>query len=116
MSLTLSLKALNNCSEIKLKGAPLSELDFEELHALVEAEMLKDQPNLILNLAEIKILNSLGINSLIKIFTKCRNNGGDLYIVNISEKINQVLLLTKLNTVLNIANSTAEAEENFNLN
>jgi anti-sigma B factor antagonist len=71
---------------------------------------------LILNLAEIKILNSLGINSLIKIFTKCRNNGGDLYIVNISEKINQVLLLTKLNTVLNIANSTAEAEENFNLN
>lgn len=116
MSLTLSLKALNNCSEIKLKGAPLSELDFEELHALVEAEMVKDQPNLILNLAEIKILNSLGINSLIKIFTKCRNNGGDLYIVNISEKINQVLLLTKLNTVLNIANSTAEAEENFNLN
>lgn len=116
MSLTLSLKALNNCSEIKLKGAPLSELDFEELHAVVEAEMVKDQPNLILNLAEIKILNSLGINSLIKIFTKCRNNGGDLYIVNISEKINQVLLLTKLNTVLNIANSTAEAEENFNLN
>jgi anti-sigma B factor antagonist len=91
-------------------------VDFDELHAVVEAEMVKDQPNLILNLAEIKILNSLGINSLIKIFTKCRNNGGDLYIVNISEKINQVLLLTKLNTVLNIANSTAEAEENFNLN
>jgi anti-sigma B factor antagonist len=116
MSLTLSLKVLNNCSEIKLQGSPLSEVDFEELHAVVEAEMVKDQPNLILNLAEIKILNSLGINSLIKIFTKCRNNGGDLYIVNISEKINQVLLLTKLNTVLNIANSTAEAEENFNLN
>jgi anti-sigma B factor antagonist len=116
MSLTLSLKVLKNCSEIKLQGSPLSEVDFEELHAVVEAEMVKDQPNLILNLAEIKILNSLGINSLIKIFTKCRNNGGDLYIVNISEKINQVLLLTKLNTVLNIANSTAEAEENFNLN
>jgi anti-sigma B factor antagonist len=116
MSLTLSLKVLKNCSEIKLQGSPLSEVDFEELHAVVEAEMVKDQPNFILNLAEIKILNSLGINSLIKIFTKCRNNGGDLYIVNISEKINQVLLLTKLNTVLNIANSTAEAEENFNLN
>ena len=78
--------------------------------------MKKDEPNLILNLAQIKLLNSLGINTLIKIFTKCRNNGGDLYIVNISEKINQVLLLTKLNTVLNIANSTAEAEEIFNLN
>ena len=62
MSLTLSLKVLKNCSEIKLQGSPLSEVDFEELHAVVEAEMVKDQPNLILNLAEIKILNSLGIN------------------------------------------------------
>lgn len=116
MSLTLSQIAHNNCSEILVEGSALTEPDFVELLSLVENKMKKDQPNLILNLAKIKLLNSLGINTLIKIFTKCRNNGGDLYIVNISEKINQVLLLTKLNTVLNIANSTAEAEEFFKLN
>lgn len=115
MSLTLSQTAYKNCCEILVEGSGLSEVDFEELHAVVEAEINNTQVNLILNLEKVKILNSLGINALIKIFTKCRNNGGDMYIVNISEKINQVLLLTKLNTVLNIANSTAEAEENFNL-
>ncbi len=116
MSLILSQVAHNNCNEILLEGTGLTEVDFQELLDLVDHKMKKDEPNLILNLAQIKLLNSLGINTLIKIFTKCRNNGGDLYIVNISEKINQVLLLTKLNTVLNIANSTAEAEEIFNLN
>lgn len=116
MSLTLSQVNRKNCNEIILKGSALTEVDFVELLQMVEADMEKDEPNLILNLEQIKLLNSLGINTLIKIFTKCRNNGGDMYIVNISEKINQVLLLTKLNTVLNIANSTAEAEENFNLN
>ena len=116
MSLTLSLISHSNYSEITLEGSALTEPDFDELNAVVEAEIEKNQSNLILNLKEVKVLNSLGINTLIKIFTKCRNNGGDMYIVNISEKINQVLLLTKLNTVLNIATSTAEAEENFNLN
>tara|TARA_B110000046_G_C12953462_1_gene381199 strand:- start:144 stop:494 length:351 start_codon:yes stop_codon:yes gene_type:complete len=115
MSLTLSQTAHKNCSEILVEGSGLSEVDFEEIHAVVEAEINNTQPNLILNLEKVRILNSLGINALIKIFTKCRNSGGDMYIVNISEKINQVLLLTKLNTVLNIANSTAEAQENFNL-
>lgn len=116
MSLTISQIERKNCNEIVLEGVALTEVDFVELLDLVESIMKKEEPNLILNLQQIKLLNSLGINTLIKIFTKCRNNGGDMYIVNISEKINQVLLLTKLNTVLNIANSTAEAEDYFNLN
>lgn len=116
MSLTLSQKEHSNCSEILLEGTALSEIDFEELNQAVNQRIESQNPNLIINLKDVKLLNSLGINTLIKIFTKCRNNGGDMYIVNISEKINQVLLLTKLNTVLNIATSTNEAVDSFNLN
>jgi anti-sigma B factor antagonist len=97
-----------------LSGSALSDIEFEALHALVNEHLEKDENNLILNLAGVKVLNSLGINALIRIFTRCRNHGGDLYIVNISDKINQVLLLTKLNTVLNIAPSVEEAVTNFN--
>jgi len=114
MSLTLKALPHDNCTEIQLIGSALSEPDFNELNKQVNDLMQADKPNLILNLKEIKILNSLGINTLIKVFTKCRNNGGDLYIVNISDKINQVLLLTKLNTVLNIAPSVDDAVKIFN--
>jgi anti-sigma B factor antagonist len=114
MGIELSEVSHTNCIEIKLAGSALSDIEFEGLHELVNEHLEKDQNNLILNLAGVKVLNSLGINALIRIFTRCRNHGGDLYIVNISDKINQVLLLTKLNTVLNIAPSVEEAVTNFN--
>lgn len=102
-----------NCNEIVLQGQGLSEQDYQPLEALAEKLIENGESNLILNLEEIKLLNSLGIKVLIKVFTKCRNQGGDLYIVNISDKISQVLLLTKLNTVLNIATSLNEAINQF---
>ena len=90
MSLKISTEKHSNCTEILLSGQPLSELDFEELQDEVKGQVEEGNCNLILNLGGVKILNSLGINALIKVMTRCRNNGGDLYIVNISEKINQV--------------------------
>ena len=68
MSLALSQITHPNCHEIALEGYALSELDFEELNALVDELISNKQPNLILNLKAVKILNSLGINTLIKIY------------------------------------------------
>lgn len=113
MSLTLTCIDHKVCTEIIADGTPLTENDFIGIHEKIEDLLAEEQPNVIINLEKINLLNSLGLNSLIKIFTKCRNNGGDMYIVNISDKINQVLLLTKLNTVLNIASSVQEAVNNF---
>lgn len=102
-----------NCNEIGLQGQGLSENDFTPLEEIADKLIENGEPNVILNLEHVKLINSLGIKSLIKIFTKCRNNNGDLYIVNISDKISHVLLLTKLNTVLNIASSLNEAINQF---
>lgn len=114
MSLIINRSSLDNCNVIGIEGAALSEVDFEELNDLVTELCDTGQPNVILDLAGVKVLNSLGINTLIRLFTRCRNHGGDLYIVNISDKINQVLLLTKLNTVLNIAPSVDSAVASIN--
>lgn len=115
MSIALSASHHINCNEIALDGSGLTEQDFEPLLKLVDDYINNGEPNLIINLEKVKLLNSLGINSMIKIFTKCRNQGGDMYIVNISDKISQVLLLTKLNTVLNIASSLNDAINKFAL-
>ncbi|MBI3136873.1 MAG: STAS domain-containing protein [Bacteroidetes bacterium] len=114
MSLSLSETSHSNCIELKLSGSALSKDEFSEFNTRVNELIEAGRSNLILNLDGIKLLNSLGINVLIRVFTRCRNHGGDLYIVNISDKINQVLLLTKLNTVLNIAPSVQTAVTNFN--
>ena len=113
MSLSLSFHHHITCNEISVEGLGLTEQDFSPLLIKVDEYLDNDEPNIIINLEKVKLLNSLGINTLIKIFTKCRNQGGDMYIVNISDKISQVLLLTKLNTVLNIASSLNDAINKF---
>lgn len=113
MSLDITHITHQNCTELRLSGKGLSEEDFSPLNELTSEQIKNHSPNFILNLENLDIINSLGLNSFIKTFTKSRNSGGDLYIVNISDKINHVLLLTKLNTVLNIATSLEEAKDNF---
>jgi anti-sigma B factor antagonist len=114
MPLQCSVQDHGSCAEIQLKGHALTEPEFEPLQEHLNVLLDQGQSNLIINLAGIDLLNSLGIKSLIKAFTRCRNKGGDLCIVNISPKINQVLLVTKLNTVLNIAPSVQDAVRSFN--
>lgn len=113
MSIELAAHHHINCNEISVAGTGLTESDFEPLIELADQYLSDGESNIILNLEGVKLLNSLGLNTLIKIFTKCRNQGGDLYIVNISDKISQLLLLTKLNTVLNIASSLNDAINKF---
>ena len=98
---------------ISVAGNILSSLDFKGLEDKIDELIQTDHVNLIIDLKNIAVINSLGVNGLIKTFTKCRNAGGDLFIVNISEKINHVLMLTKLNAVLNIVTSVEEAEKNI---
>jgi anti-anti-sigma factor len=113
MSLKVKVAHHIHCNELSLEGSPLTEQDFYPLQKQVDLLINNQESKIILNFEGVKLLNSLGINNLIKVMTKCRNQGGDLYIVNISDKISHVLLLTKLNTVLNIAASLNEAINKF---
>ena len=113
MSFIVNTKKHNNVVEISIDGSGMIPADFEELHDISDDFIAQGITNQVLNLENVRLLNSIGLNALIKILTKTRNAGGDLTIVNISDKINQLLLLTKLNTVLNIANSIEEAVLSF---
>ncbi|MFD1550978.1 hypothetical protein DNU06_04745 [Putridiphycobacter roseus] len=99
--------------EIKLEGKGIDE----EMFAIISKQIKEYENSLIIkfiiNLESMPLLTSTDLNYLIKSFTLIRNLGGELYIVNISDKINHVLLLTKLNTVLNIATSLKNALEHL---
>lgn len=75
-------------------------------------ELLSPEINqVIIDLKEIDYINSNGLNSLIAILTKTRTRGGDMVIFDINSKIEKLLLITKLNTVFNIAKTEKEAIE-----
>jgi len=75
----------------------------------IDEHIIESKVNFIIDLHSIEYMNSTGLNILINILTKSRNAGGETIIANIPEKVKQLMIITKLNTVFTIANSVQEA-------
>ena len=67
--MSLSVKVVHhiNCNELYLEGSPLTDQDFFSLQKQVDALINNHESKIILNFESIKLLNSLGINNLIKV-------------------------------------------------
>jgi anti-sigma B factor antagonist len=94
----------------KLVGGPLSERMDRTLTNLLE----QGKKNIIVDLGGINILNSSGMGILISGYSKVRDNGGVLKLANITNKIQGLLSITKLNQIFEIYNTADEAVKSFN--
>ena len=65
----------------------------------------------VIDISDVRYINSSGIGVLITILTKLRNRGGEMFLVNPSESVQKLLIITKLNAIFKIANSKIEAKE-----
>lgn len=94
-----------------LKGDLIDRLKADSLMNEIETLLAEGNTKLILDVVDLKYMNSSGLNVLISILTKVRKAGGELVIVNVSKKVNDLLVLTKLNTIFIIADDRSDAEE-----
>lgn len=102
-----------NCVVIEFKGNVMGGPDAvslnDQLHELIE----KDQTNVVVDLSKVKFMNSSGLGMLIGGLTTMRKAGGDLRIANATDKIESLLVITKLITVFKHYKSVDEAIESY---
>ena len=102
-----------NCVVIEFKGNVMGGPDAvslnEKLHELIESE----KTNVVVNLAKVRFMNSSGLGMLIGALTTMRKAGGDLRIANATDKIESLLIVTKLITVFKHFPSLEEAVKSF---
>jgi anti-sigma B factor antagonist len=63
----------------------------------------------VLDLGDLKYINSSGLNVLINLLTKARKVDGEVIICNVSKKVRELLVITKLNTVFTVTDNTEKA-------
>ncbi len=63
----------------------------------------------IIDISELRYINSSGIGVLITILTKFRNKGGEVYLLKPSESVQKLLVITKLNAIFHIIQTEEEA-------
>lgn len=111
MSFSFSNSKQDKYVLFELKGNLLDKESAEDLVNLFNDYLIDNDQYFIFSLAEMDYLNSTGLNVLIGLLTKVRNSGGELVVCNVPSKINQLLLITKLNTVFKVAQTVEEAAE-----
>ena len=68
---------------------------------------------IVLNLAEVNYIDSSGIGELVSTFTTVTNQGGQLKLLNLTKKIQELLAITKLLTVFQVYSNEQEAVASF---
>lgn len=102
-----------NCVVIEFKGNVMGGPDAvslnEKLHELID----DDKTNIVADLGKVKFMNSSGLGMLIGGLTTMRKAGGDLRLANATDKIESLLVVTKLITVFKNYKSLEAAVESY---
>ena len=93
----------------KIMGGPDATLLNDKLHELIEVQ----KTHIVADLEKVHWMNSSGLGILIGGLTTMRNNGGDLKLANITERIQNLLMITKLLTVFESHETIDKAIESF---
>jgi anti-sigma B factor antagonist len=114
MSFEYTCSKLNDLNFVTLKGDLIEKGQALQLLNEIDLFIEKKENKFILNLSELRYMNSTGLNVLINILTKSRKSGGDVAIYGLLPKIKELLEITKLNSIFNIASSKEEASKKIN--
>lgn len=68
---------------------------------------------IVLNLGEVGYIDSSGLGELVSSFTTVKNAGGELKLANLTQKVNDLLTVTKLYTVFEVHNDEQAAVQSF---
>ena len=71
------------------------------------------QAQILLNLARVGYIDSSGIGELIANYTTISRQGGQLKLLNLTDRIQNLLVITKLLTVFDAFDNEAEALKSF---
>jgi anti-sigma B factor antagonist len=83
------------------------------LRTAIRRLLEENKKKILLNLAKVGYIDSSGIGELVSSFTAISNAGGQLKLLNLTQKLQDLLTITKLLTVFDVYESEEEALSSF---
>jgi anti-sigma B factor antagonist len=93
----------------KIMGGPEATEINDKINQLIDDKKLK----VVVDLKNVEWMNSSGLGILIGAVTLLKNNDGTLFLIHVSERIKNLLKITKLNAVFELRETLSEASASF---
>ena len=113
MSLIIDTREVDHVTLLDIRGRIVLGDEIHTLRDAVRGLLAQDKKKIILNLAEVDYIDSSGVGELVSCFTTVRNAGGELKLLNLTQKVQDVLHVTKLYTVFDIKDDEFTAVKSF---
>ena len=113
MALLINSREVSHVTIVDIQGRIVLGDEIHLLRDAVRNLVADGKRKIILNLAEVDYIDSSGVGELVGCFTTVRNAGGELKLLNLSQKVHDVLHVTKLYTVFDIREDEFHAVKSF---
>jgi len=92
-----------------IKGCPEAEI----IHESIKDSLVNETTKLVVDLTDVHWVGSVGIGAIIGGLTTVRHRGGDLRLVGINHKIQNLLTITKLDGLFKVYDNIDKAVESY---
>ena len=113
MSMKFKTREVDGVTILDLSGRITLGEGSGTLRDAVRDLVSKGSKKMLLNLAEVDYIDSSGLGELVAAYTAVKNSGGDLKLVNLTKKVSDLLVITKLATVFDVQQDEASAVGSF---
>lgn len=99
----------NGVAVFHLQGDIIDKAEATAFIEEINKIMVSGKNKFVLELSGVKYMNSSGLNILVNLLTKARNAGGDVVVCNLSKKVSDLLVITKLDSIFHVLPTEQEA-------
>ncbi|MBZ5544210.1 MAG: STAS domain-containing protein [Acidobacteriia bacterium] len=113
MQLYMVEKLVSGVMVLDLRGRITLGEETEALRTRVKKLVEAGYTRLILNLADVNYVDSVGLSTLVASYTSARKQGGDVKLLKLTKRIHDLLQITRLSTVFETYDTLEDATRSF---
>jgi anti-sigma B factor antagonist len=113
VSATFNLRLVGDVTVIDVAGQIKLGASAVSLRDTLRDLVARNQKNIVVNLREVNYIDSSGIGEFVAGFKNVRGKGGELKLLNLTQRVKDLLRITKLYTVFDVHDDETHAVQSF---
>ena len=113
MNIITSTRQVGGVTVVDISGRIELGQESAAVRDLVADLLSKGNKKILLNLAGVDYIDSSGLGALVSSFATAHKQGGQMKLLNLTDKVSNIMEVTKLYTVFDIASDEATAIKSF---
>jgi len=110
VQLRISTRTIDGILVVDCQGRIIFGEESASLRDTVK-KLISENQKIVLNLGGVNYIDSGGLGTLVALYTTAQNSGGTIKLANLTQRVGDLLQVTKLVTIFDVYNSEEAAVE-----